>query len=253
MAVMGAFLAFYDLLNDDDEENRRDAAHSVSSVFSDPSSYSKPQDEGKISLMPLASASELLSFLRSSYRDSPDLCSEAILRLTGPSSEYGSRIVAGVPTSTKEKSSNGMGLTSFKVLFGQARKEDNVLFVEERQNLFIDDVREAERWAEVLQDLSYAAVEGFVSYLETWVLEGLAVLLDAANEEDGPLGWTSKPDVFAMGLRVIVAAEVLLKWIMKGHSKVETEMVRHYLKELAEIGRRTKLHGLWIQRAELSM
>lgn len=249
--MIGMYIALYDMLNDDDEVIRQDAASIVSWIFSRPSSSPGTADKGNLSLMPLAATCEILNFLGYSYRDSVTLCVEAILRLTGSSSTNGTRIVEDVAAIMEEKLSREMKLIPLRELLGQAGKEDNALFVEERQNLFIDDVREAERWADILKVLSHSAVEKFAPAFEEWVLEGLSALLDSAKEIDGPLGWTSKPEVFALGMRVIIAARVLLDWIDEGYSRIRKEEVRRFLEQLVEIGGRTGLHGLWIRRANL--
>ena len=249
--MIGIYIALYDMLNDDDEVIRQDAASLVSWIFSKPSPSPSTMDKRNMSLMPLAATCEILNFLGYSYRDSKTLCVEAILRLTGSSPTDCTRIVEDVAAIIDEKSPREMKLISFGELLGQARKEDNTLFIEERQNLFIDDVREAERWADILEVLSHSVVEKFTTAFEEWVLAGLLALLDSAKEIDGPLGWTSKPEVFALGMRVIIAARILLNWINEGFSQVKKDEVCRFLEQLVEISGWTGLHGLWIRGANL--
>lgn len=90
---------------------------------------------------------------------------------------------------------------------------DDSLFATEEQNLFVDEVRETERWARL-----GGLVEGeagddeAVGELVRWVEGGLrGVLKVVAGErgEDGPLGWTADQHVFAVVARVVICAGVV--------------------------------------------
>lgn len=80
------------------------------------------------------------------------------------------------------------------------------------------------------------------------MLDGLAALTETARREgDGALGWTSKAEVFALGMRVICAAEVVLGWKVEG---VEAGSVRRTLRELVDVRSGEGVHGLWVEKIE---
>ncbi|KAG6315225.1 hypothetical protein E4U22_008050 [Claviceps purpurea] len=92
---------------------------------------------------------------------------------------------------------------------------DDSLFAVEEQNLFVDEVRETNRWVDVFQHLqwdrstekdAHGADEDsvLIEQLVTWVRDGLLYLGALAGEKkDGPLGWASDPAVFAICTRLV--------------------------------------------------
>src|SRR3569833_347606 len=76
-----------------------------------------------------------------------------------------------------------------------AMRCDASLFAVEMQNLYIDEAREAERWAGVFARLpdgaGAAAAPAALRALDTWTVEGLRALEALAARDDGPLGWAS--------------------------------------------------------------
>lgn len=80
---------------------------------------------------------------------------------------------------------------------------DDSLFAIEEQNLFIDEVRDTIRWLAVFENLSWSEDGELVGRLSAWVKGGLARLNDLLKTEDGPLGWASNPQVFAILTRVV--------------------------------------------------
>ena len=248
----------YDTLNDDDTEIREKGASIVSWILL------KPEPSGTAgsatsSLSPLAAKSRLTDFLIAHYNNSTALCYEAIGRLAGIRVELGrsvlSRGMANTTSAGAGHSKMGMRpmlLPSIGVSLGEARREDTALFSEEKQNLYIDDVQEACGWAIVITKLSSSSIESDSAHeLEVWVMQGLAVLTEMAQAEvDGPLGWTTKPDVFTMGARIIYAARVLLHWASIGVAGVLEEDIREALQALHSVGEKNCLHGSWMQRIE---
>lgn len=135
-----------------------------------------------------------------------------------------------------------------------ALQEDEALFVVEKQNLYIDPLREAWVWSRVLKHLGHCSIRkrktrAFVK----WVLSGLACLkAQTANSRDGPLGWTSRPEVFAFGMRIIYAAEVLLHWRSHGLTEINLRAsgLRKHLMEWLDAGMARDLHPLWMEGIE---
>jgi hypothetical protein len=195
-----------------------------------------PVNGGVDDLVPLLASQSLAEHLVRQFPDSSKLYVEAIRRLTGDNS-----------------SSNGSA--SFAAAFAAASHVDTALFVKERQNLFVDDAREARVWSWVLIHLAAPLSLSVASELRDvtvgfarWVAEGLELLTEMAErEKDGPLGWTSKTEVFPLGLRVVYGAEVLLEW---GLREVEGRKIMLGLWKLVCNGRETGLHEMWLSSAE---
>lgn len=84
-----------------------------------------------------------------------------------------------------------------------------------------------------------------------WTTDGLSVLAETAGKQvDGPLGWTSKPEVFAIGMRVILAARVVLSLCDVGITEDVQKSCKKRLEELLEVGSQADLHGFWISEVE---
>ena len=94
------------------------------------------------------------------------------------------------------------------------KKSSNVLFEEEKQNLYIDDIREVEVWSYVLKSIE-PPDEGHLNSLGDWVLTALQDLSDYLNQKvdfDGPLGLTSQADTLTLFLRATELAGVVFHW-----------------------------------------
>lgn len=132
--------------------------------------------------------------------------------------------------------------------------EQDALFAVEKQNLYIDPVREANIWSRVLNRLDISLLPlTTAANLTAWVLEGLETLLNQTSKNhDGPLGWTSKPDIFALGMQVFSCADVLLGWRVKYPRKVKVRgsELRRKLWALRVKGLEMHLHPLWIEEIE---
>jgi hypothetical protein len=90
-------------------------------------------------------------------------------------------------------------------------KFDDSLFVIEEQNLFVDEVRETQRWISVYESLEWDSSDSTFEALTTWTSAGLEATKSLASQEDGPLGYGSKPEVFAIMSRVIHASAALTR------------------------------------------
>lgn len=220
--ILGLSIVLYDMLNDDDDEIRDAAAHATATLF-----RNARQDPTIKDTVPILTCHHLASWLRFTFPHSRDLTREALRRLTNtppPQKLFGS---------------------PFKVTFAQERKEDDALFVIEKQNLYKDDTLDALLWSRVLCTLPPRSE--FHKELAQWVQEGLATLTETVRkEQDGALGWPSKPEVFTLGIRVICAAEVVLKW----SDVSERADVIKALREFVDLGRRGGVHGLWVEKIE---
>ncbi|KZF21661.1 hypothetical protein L228DRAFT_283801 [Xylona heveae TC161] len=268
--LLALYIALYDTLNDDDEEIREKGAEVVAWILNSSSSTSaKPkstqlQPQAQSLIIPPAASSLLMDFLStplSSYAISPLLLAEGMSRVAGQRYFTArSQLSHSSPNIMDPK----LNLVRAESSLADALKEDDSLFVEEKQNLYIDEVREAEAWAELLMRLdptsssaSNSSPENF-AYFAKWIVDGLSALTETSKQRgmDGPLGWTAKPDVFTVGMRVICGAKVILSWSAPIQVAKATEMnalvgeVRDAVQLLVETGRKAALHGMWMERLE---
>ena len=228
--LLGLSLVLLDLLNDDDDEIRQLAASATANLL---------RAQGNASFqntVPLLSTHRLAIFLSKAFSPSAHLIREAIRRLTDTSP----------PTPLFQ--------VPFAQTFAAARYVDTALFATEKQNLYKDDTLDAILWSRILSRQHTRSIPQVLrSGLAAWVLNGLDTLTQTAETEmDGPLGWTSKPEVFALGIRIFCAAEVVLAW--EQQDMFEADCTRsHVLKALrhfVDVGMRAEVHPLWLQRIE---
>lgn len=223
--LLGLACVLYDMLVDDDDDIRDTAAQATAQLLAaQGASQHQP-------VVPGLAAHRLAMFLVRALPRSQALCREALRRLTGTpahSALFGER---------------------FADAFAAARQEDVALFNVEKQNLFKDDSLDAVLWARMLASLPVADIPpALCDGLAAWVGEGLAVLAAAMRGEgDGALGWGSKAEVFALGVRVVCGTEVVLKWLGQD---VEGMRIRRALGEFVEAGEGGEGHGLWLEKAE---
>lgn len=172
-----ALLALYDALNDDDDEVRDVASRAVTCIV------------GK-SLVPPEAASRLLHWLAQHFGSSAGFRAEVASRMAGH---------------CRVRAADGAEWTPAEDELAAALRFDDSLFVVEEQNLFVDEVRETERWAGVLEGLAWdaAADDETLGRLDGWIRGGVVRLGRLVEQEDGPLGWASDPHVFAICTRLV--------------------------------------------------
>ena len=181
--MLPALFALYDTLNDDTDEIRNVGAEAVSYILMK-------------SLIPLAAQTEFLSWLSTKYKDSSDtpLLLEYVIR----------RI-----TNTKENTSADHQCIRAQLI--ASLQEDNALFVEEEQNLFIDKVREDTQMLTLFASLVSTNTDfDTIAVFATWTIDGLQTLHELAIS-DKPLGWTSNPTTFAICSKILQCSNTLLK------------------------------------------
>lgn len=254
--ILGVYLALYDSLVDDDEDIRDQGARVSSMILSVYRSEAANNGTATLSLSPPAAKKGLLRYLRDGYRTSTPLCVESVRRLTGMGSSLGSASA----TTRDNESQTKQGKSTLHIrpvaeLFLEVQSKSTVVFVEEKQNLYIDDVSEAESWAELLSQLDLDAwPSSLAPELESWTVEGLAhihAILESGV--DGALSPTSKPEVFTLFTRVLLAVEVLK---MSCGTKVSSnEIGREHkwnalLEKMLDLGRSRLFHDLLLRRME---
>ncbi|KAK5627756.1 hypothetical protein RRF57_003471 [Xylaria bambusicola] len=199
-------VALYDALTDDDVEVREAAAEAASPLLGSP-------------LVPAEAGARLLCWLGEHFRHEPNFLMHVAGRMVGHNFGSASFAATSAPTGDSTEAS-GVSWVSAKEQLTEAMRFDDALFVIEEHNQYIDEVREATRWTDVfLTSRSCGAREAFINAskaLGEWTLDSLRTLIEIAQSEsvvggDGPLGWTSKPQVFAICARILLSASALAK------------------------------------------
>ena len=257
LQLLGVYFALHDSLVDDDEDVRNQGARVASTVLSVTSSAATENSSTYLSLSPPAAKKRLLRFLCEGYRTSTLLYIESVSRLTGMDSVVGS--ASASMQGDEPQTEHGKSVLHFRTVADlslEARTISTVVFVEERQNLYIDTVSEAEDWAEVLIWLDTNTWPSSLSSdLETWTVEGLAhIIKNLENNVDGALSPTSKPEVFTLFARVLQAAKVVtMRYEVNYSSKEKWEQHEcvGLLEKLLDLGRSKLFHDLLLHRIEI--
>ena len=255
--LLRVYLALYGSLVDDDEDVRDQGARVISTVLSVTTTPAADSSITTMSLSPPAAKIGWLRFLCESYRGSMLLCVESVRRLTGMGLALDS--TSAIILDNEPQIGEGKSVLRLRPVVDlslEARTTSTVVFVEERQNLYVDTVSEAEDWAELLCCLDHNAWHSsLASDLEIWTMEGLAHILEILqNSIDGALSPTSKPEVFTLYTRVLLAAKVL---IMRGglnvssNGKGKEDVCVGLLQKLLDLGRSRFFHNLLLHRIEV--
>ena len=249
MDLFDVCMVLCDALIDDDGDIRNNAAKTVPTIFPLDSTTETISPGKRLSLMPSVALDKMFSFLAAHYKDSRLLFLEGFSRITR--ARTADMAEENKDTTDDPCLSSTLRLkwrvVSVKEMLNLVMMPDTSLFVEEKQNLFVDDVQDAQNWARALRKLQGNSIdEDTTSELHQWVAMGLHTLVENAQKEDsGALGWSFVPDVFAIGMRVLFAAEVLLDWTAKDYHQTDSEDIRRGLQSLAEATEERKLHPIW--------
>ncbi len=228
----------------------------ASTILSVNSSAAAENNTMYLSLSPPAAKKRLLRFLCEGYRTSTLLYVESVSRLTGMDSVVGS--ASASMQGDKSQTEHGKSVLHFRPVADlslEARTTSTVVFVEEKQNLYVDTVSEAEDWAEVLLWLDTNTWPSSLSSdLETWTVKGLAhILSNLENNVDGALSPTSKPEVFTLFARVLQAAKVVTmryETYYSSKEKWEQHECVGLLEKLLDLGRSRRFHDLLLHCIE---
>jgi hypothetical protein len=233
-AMLYPFLALYNVLNDDDDDIRDLGAQTVSQLL-------------HRSLVPLAARVELVKYVKRVHGNKSMFAWSAVYRMTG-NSMY--------PSQTELPPLEPAG-----VQFARALKNNDSLFVEEEHNLFVDEVREMSLWSAAFAEIDICSNRGFDTdatwkrpyvALRAWVAEGISAMTNLLDKEDGPLGWTSRPSVFAVCMSVLLSAKAIIQF----KNRIPTtslgimdpvfftiEDINSSLKSFALLGTTKNIHG----------
>lgn len=230
-------MALYDAILDDDDEIRAAAASAAAPLLS----YQ--------SLVPVEASRRLLRWLSTTYgsvdefrayvacRMTANHVSPALTSFLSPNHEEDNNSSSNITPTTKLL----QGWTSAGTQLERAMRPDDALFAVEEQNLYFDELVEACRWRDVFSSLvpnPLTSSPEVVATLKDWTLAGLEAVkrLAGANPHDGALGWTSKPDVFAICGWILTCGAAL--------AKVGDADALEALDRFRDAAWETELHGL---------
>lgn len=250
--LLGVYLALFDTLVDDDEDVRDQGAKTVSLLLSAVKSKRSPGSAISFSLSPPAAKRRLTRFLEKSYRKSKELWFEAVERLIGIQAVRSARIRKRSNDPADFDEEMFLQLRPVAELSIEARTTYVRVFVEEKQNLYIDSVREADEWATTMVQLDPDAWDpNTILVLESWTVEGLTYYIDTYEDHiDGALSPISKPEVYTLFMRVILSARVLMSRSApaSGKGKAKEDACKGLLEKLLELGKQRLLHDLLLDR-----
>lgn len=224
-------LIIYDLTNDGDDEIRHTGAESALNMLSD---SSEDRQRNRVPTPPVARQMICSSLMRTA-RNSKLFVLELLKRCTGTSLDRPQKV------------------KPVEALLDEMSNERDVLFAVEKQNLYVDAVRDAKNWSRALKNVEFRCLgREVLAEFTGWCLDGLTALKTRATaERDGPLGWSSKSEVFSLGMQVIYATDVLVNWRSKSKwVPVKGCEVRQQLLDLYQIGDEMELHCLWLREVE---
>ena len=233
--LLALIFILYDLLNDDDDEIRNLAARTTGTLL-------RAQGDSSVSndTVPVLCTHRLGRFL----------CRRTATTETSTSSAFSQALQRECLRRLNPFADQG-----FDETFAELRREDTSLFATEKQNLYRDDVLDAvffsRIFSHVVSSSSSQSSASTLQRLTKWVQDGLDVLNNTATvQDDGPLGWTSKDTVIALGTRVFVAAEVVLatRWAGGRGREEEVRRIVESLVCFSRIAEEKGVHGLWIER-----
>lgn len=235
-AYLPILLALYTALVDDDEEIREVGA--LATAFAMAEDGASPQP-----LVAVDAADALLAWIQQHFGQTNEFRAYVACRLVGDplvAIDIGVQdLDAWIPAEEQ---------------FVKALAVDESLFVVEEQNLFIDEVRETERWAGTFRKLEHdfdeiqqedgntrraLMMDSSLSSFKSWTEKALAVLAEQVAHDDGPLGWASNPAAFALCHRVLVCGSVLSEVLGP-----ENKTIAALLQRIQGAGHKSRLHGL---------
>lgn len=234
-AYLPLLLALYNTLIDDDDEIRDVGAAATALVTS---SDPHPQP-----LVAVDAADALLSWLRQRFGHTNEFRAYVACRLVGDP-----LIALDIGVQDLD------AWAAPEQLFAEALEVDESLFAVEDQNLFTDEVRETQRWADVFNALprdydqtggdggvagKVLVMDSSLDALKGWVEKALDALLAQVRHDDGPLGWASNADAFALCHRVLVCGKVMAELLGE-----EDVGISGFLARVKDIGQASRLHSL---------
>ena len=269
--LLPVYLALYDTIVDDDEDVRVAGAQ-VLSTFLPISDCKGRRSSGRLLISPPAAKRRLLRFLETTYLNASSFYAEVILRIAGllPAAYVHHRPVFS--NNERQESSEYLGQSFYneavELDINIATQRQDTIFVEEKQNLYIDPVREVDSWMEVIWRLEPSegpqkkSLED-IDHLGRVVFEGASQVTEFLKrilriDGDGTLGIASRPEGFTIFHRCISIAGLCRYSLKKGTFKRwmdrSTYSFQHispdHLLDLKITGESAHLHGLLLAKLD---
>lgn len=191
--ILPLLFVLYDTLNDDDEEIRRAGATIVSGL-------------ANVSMMSLAAARWLAEdMMLPAHGTTVDFALTVVSRITGAEVDL----------------ECGRSLIPLTKQLDFAPTRDDTLFTEEQPNLYIDECREVEFWANILNQLPRQIKNGKqlspwfsspINAMLKWATEGLGELVRISDPTKAPFKLDPNPATFTAFKRVIACITVLSRY-----------------------------------------
>ncbi|KAH7412798.1 putative death-receptor fusion protein-domain-containing protein [Cadophora sp. MPI-SDFR-AT-0126] len=222
--LIPSLFALYDILNDDDSEIRKLASEAISIILN-------------TQLVPQAATSAFANHLFGLFISSQIFIKYVVAKMTGtPTNCLGLDV------------EDPLLLLSVENQYFEARPVDNTLFAQEKQNLWKDEIEDAKIWATIFGKLRAPSfglrfperpLHPVLVELVAWVKKALTTLKKSATTNDGALGWTTKPEVFAVSMRAIHAINSVMNYLEvyflpaidrdpAGWSSTGTDLLNHF-------------------------
>ena len=252
------YFVLYDLLNDDDEDVREIAASAASKILDSEKAAQRTQ----FKLSPLAASERLATFVATEFRSDPKF-PIAVLRRIWFSSSLNLK---------RGASERGIEYYSAKILLEKVQHDSTALFEEEKQNLYVDDIREVEIWSDILRSIE-PPEQCLLNSLGDWVLAALHDLKNDLKDKvdfEGPPGLTFQADVLILFMQIIELAGVMLHWAgcepdqiqepLSGGGRGTIPTISHWvdgilfeLRALRELGSRVCIHERILRSIEKNL
>ena len=208
--LLPIYFGLYDAMNDDDDEVREIAATATSAIFSNRSCGEKAKES--LDLSPPAARTRLMIFLADRYKNFSVFWDQALARATGDA--LGSRVLKVINPSCDLTWSHMLQYhrqLSYELRVDPVnapRSSRSILFQEEKQNLYLDPVREANIWTQMFMqtDMINKAWASQIANHSCIMADSLLLKLRMSMEsrgEDGSLGPFTDQDLFAYAYCVI--------------------------------------------------
>ena len=204
-------------------------------------------------LSPSVARLELLDLIAQRDGTSKTVLVESIWRMTGTNRRRNIDAEASFQANSAVSHSPLLRLRAVPEIFKEVSREQNVVFEEEKQNLYLDLVDEAESWSRVIMAMEEQVwTPGIESELMEWTVQGVSCMAEALkNLGDGPLGLFSKDKVCVLFVQVLSGAATLLHR-SKDETSTSTGQIHstlaHALEELHRVGRGSDLHAMLLEK-----
>ena len=225
------YVCLYDFLVDDDVRVREAAASATGVLLSN-----NTWDEADVwflwglarshisSVTPSAAASAILYNVWQVHKTSVILWIEALRRIIGNrnSCMAKARLLSMYPeqvNTTVNSRENSFLLPSkhksFNEMLLETKSFNDDTFVVEKQNLYIDEIQEIQRWTDLMQRLRPDSQMSVIAAdTITWIHQGLTSLYDevCTPEASRPVDWITQTDATILIIRISQAVKMQARW-----------------------------------------